>query len=59
MAAILFGVAVVQGTQVALAFPVIFVMLIHFFIIPGEERKLEKIFGEPYWEYKKSVRRWI
>ncbi|MFY9799985.1 MAG: isoprenylcysteine carboxylmethyltransferase family protein [Methanoregula sp.] len=59
MASILLGVAVLQGTLVALAFPVLFVTLIEFFIIPGEERKLEKIFGEPYREYKKSVRRWI
>ncbi|MEN6442393.1 MAG: isoprenylcysteine carboxylmethyltransferase family protein [Methanoregula sp.] len=59
MASILFGVAVVLGTLVAFAFPVIFVMLIEFFIIPGEERKMEKIFGEPYWVYKKRVRRWI
>jgi protein-S-isoprenylcysteine O-methyltransferase Ste14 len=48
-----------MGTLVALAFPVIFVMLIEFFIIPREERMLEKIFGELYREYKKSVRRWI
>mgnify|MGYP003393998244 CR=1 FL=1 len=59
MASILLGVAVVLGALVALAFPVIFVMLIEFFIIPGEERMLEKIFGEPYREYKKSVHRWI
>ena len=59
MASILLGVAVVQGTLVALVFPVIFVMLIEFFIIPGEERILEKIFGEPYRKYKKSVRKWI
>jgi protein-S-isoprenylcysteine O-methyltransferase Ste14 len=59
MASVLLGVAVLQGTLFALAFPVIFVALIEFFIIPGEERKLEKIFGEPYREYKKSVRRWI
>jgi protein-S-isoprenylcysteine O-methyltransferase Ste14 len=59
MASILLGVAVVQGTPVALAFPVIFVMLIEFFIIPGEEQNLEKIFGERYREYKKNVRRWI
>jgi protein-S-isoprenylcysteine O-methyltransferase Ste14 len=59
MAAILLGVAVLQGTLVALAFPVLFVLLISSLIIPGEERKLEKIFGEPYQEYKKSVRRWI
>jgi protein-S-isoprenylcysteine O-methyltransferase Ste14 len=59
MASILLGVAVLHGTLVTLAFPVLFVMLIEFFIIPGEERKLEKLFGDPYREYKKSVRRWI
>lgn len=59
MAAVLLGVAVLSGTLITLAFPVIFVVLIEFFIIPGEERMLGKIFGEPYREYKKSVRRWI
>ena len=59
MASILLGVAVLLGTLVTLAFPVIFVALIEFFIIPSEERKMEKIFGEPYREYRKSVRRWI
>ncbi len=59
MTSILLGVAVLQGTLVTLAFPIIFVALIEFFIIPGEERKLEKLFGEPYREYRKSVRRWI
>lgn len=59
MAAILLGVAVLLGTLVTLAFPVLFITLIEFFIIPGEERMLEKIFGEPYRDYKKRVRRWI
>ncbi len=59
MAAILLGVTVLQGTPVTLAFPVLFVTLIEFFIIPCEERMLEKIFGEPYRDYKKRVRRWI
>ena len=59
MASILLGVAVLLGTLVTLAFPIIFVAVITIFIIPGEERKMEKIFGEPYREYKKSVRRWI
>jgi protein-S-isoprenylcysteine O-methyltransferase Ste14 len=48
MASILMGVAVLMGTLVALAFPVLFVMVIEFYIIPGEERMLEKLFGEPY-----------
>ncbi|MDO9326699.1 MAG: isoprenylcysteine carboxylmethyltransferase family protein [Methanoregula sp.] len=59
MASILFGVAVLQATLVALAFPVIFIGLIEFFIIPGEERMLEKIFGVRYQEYIKNVRRWV
>jgi len=59
MASVLYGVAVLQGTLVAFAFPALFVMVIQFFIIPGEERKLENLFGETYREYKKSVRRWI
>jgi protein-S-isoprenylcysteine O-methyltransferase Ste14 len=59
MASILVGVAVLQGTLVTLVFPVLFITLIEFFIIPGEERKLENLFGEPYREYKKKVRRWI
>jgi protein-S-isoprenylcysteine O-methyltransferase Ste14 len=59
MASILLGVAVLIGTLVSLAFPVIFIALIEFFIIPGEERNLENLFGEPYREYKKSVRRWV
>ena len=59
MTSILLGVAVLQGTLVALAFPVLFVTLIEFFSIRGEERNLEKIFGEPYRDYKKRVRRWI
>ena len=59
MASILLGFAVLMGTMVAFALPVLFVMLIEFSIIPGEERMLEKIFGEPYRGYKKKVRRWI
>jgi len=59
MASILLGVAVLLGSLVTLAFPVIFVTLIEFFIIPREEQNLENLFGEPYREYKKSVRRWI
>jgi protein-S-isoprenylcysteine O-methyltransferase Ste14 len=59
MAAILLGVTVVQGTLVTLVFPVMFVTVIELFMIPGEERNLEKIFGESYRDYKKRVRRWM
>lgn len=59
MAAILSGIAILLGTLVTFAFPVIFIMIIETQLIPDEERKLEKIFGEQYKEYKNKVRQWI
>jgi protein-S-isoprenylcysteine O-methyltransferase Ste14 len=59
MAAILLGFAVLLGTLVTFIFPAIFIMIIETLFIPDEERKLEKIFGEQYKEYKNKVRQWI
>lgn len=59
MAAILSGVAIVLGTLVTFAFPALFIMIVETFLIPDEERRLEKIFGEQYTEYKNTVRQWI
>lgn len=59
MAAILLGIAILLGTLVMFAFPVIFVMIIETQLIPDEERKLETTFGEQYKAYKNSVRQWI
>ena len=59
MAAILFGIAIFLGTLVTFAFPVLFIMIIETLFIPDEERKLEKIFGNQYKEYKNKVRQWI
>ncbi|MFZ3383249.1 MAG: isoprenylcysteine carboxylmethyltransferase family protein [Candidatus Methanoperedens sp.] len=59
MAAILLGFAILQGTLVTFAFPALFIMIIETLFIPDEERKLEKIFGEQYKEYKNKVRQWI
>jgi len=59
MASILFGTAIFLGKLVSFAFPIVFVLIIETVIIPKEERKLEKIFGERYRKYKKSVRQWI
>jgi protein-S-isoprenylcysteine O-methyltransferase Ste14 len=36
-----------------------FVWIIDRNFIRGEERFLDDIFGEPYRDYKKQVRRWI
>lgn len=59
MATILLGIALFLGTAVTFAFPILFIMIIEALLIPGEERKLEKIFGERYRKYKNKVRRWI
>jgi len=59
MAAILLGAAVLLGTLVAFVFPVLFVIIIGALFIPREEQKLEKIFGERYRKYKRTVRQWI
>jgi protein-S-isoprenylcysteine O-methyltransferase Ste14 len=59
MAAILLGIAIFLGTLVTFTFPALFIMIIETLLIPDEERKLEKIFGEQYKDYKNKVRRWI
>ncbi|MBI2124497.1 isoprenylcysteine carboxylmethyltransferase family protein [Candidatus Pacearchaeota archaeon] len=59
MALILAGIAVLLGSIIAFAFPVIFVILTNIFIIPHEEKNLENAFGKRYLEYKKKARRWI
>ncbi|MFA5267175.1 MAG: isoprenylcysteine carboxylmethyltransferase family protein [Methanoregula sp.] len=59
MAAILFGSAVVMGTLAPFVFPVLFIVITGTQFIPGEEERLEMIFGQEYRDYKKRVRRWI
>jgi protein-S-isoprenylcysteine O-methyltransferase Ste14 len=59
MALILFGSAVLMGTLVPFVFPILFIVIIELLFIPGEEQRLEAIFGEEYREYRRRVRRWI
>jgi protein-S-isoprenylcysteine O-methyltransferase Ste14 len=59
MTAILLGNAILLGTLVTFASPALFIMIIETLLIPDEERKLEKIFGERYKKYKNEVRQWI
>jgi protein-S-isoprenylcysteine O-methyltransferase Ste14 len=55
MAAMLAGIAILLGTLVAFAFPIIFILIIEVRLIPEEERKMEKIFGEQYRDYKSKT----
>lgn len=59
MAAMLLGIAILMGSLVTFAFPIIFVMIIETQLIPDEEKNLEKIFGKEYDDYKRKVRQWI
>lgn len=56
---ILFGVAFLLGSISALLPLVIFVMVIRYNFVLGEEKFLEVAFGEDYLIYKSEVRRWI
>jgi len=59
MVLLLLGVAIVHGTLISFAFPVVFGILMELLFIPFEEANLERIFGKQYLEYKQRVRRWI
>jgi protein-S-isoprenylcysteine O-methyltransferase Ste14 len=56
---ILFGVAILLGSVSALLPLVIFVLIIRYNFVLGEERFLEKAFGQQYLDYKSEVRRWL
>ena len=53
------GAAIILGSITAFIAPVICFSVIHVIIIPGEERNLQKIFGQKYQNYQRSVHKWI
>jgi protein-S-isoprenylcysteine O-methyltransferase Ste14 len=55
----LIGLAVLLGSLVAFAFPLVFFMLASFYVIPLEEKSMERMFGKQFVEYKQQVRRWL
>jgi protein-S-isoprenylcysteine O-methyltransferase Ste14 len=59
MAITLFGVSILTGSLVTFIFPLLFIILTEIFVIPTEEKNLERKFGKRYLEYKKQVRRWL
>jgi protein-S-isoprenylcysteine O-methyltransferase Ste14 len=59
LALVLAGVGVLQGSLGALLPLPVFIAVMHFRFILGEERFLEDIFGEEYRAYRARVRRWI
>ena len=55
----LFGVAFLLGSLSALLPLMLFVLIIRYNFVAGEERFLEAAFGQQYLDYKSEVRRWI
>jgi len=53
------GLAMLLGSLVVFAFPVLLFVLANFVIIPMEERRLMETIGEPYAAYRAGVRRWL
>ena len=53
------GAALVAGTWLMWAVPVVLFVLDHFVIIPFEERSMERTFGATFGAYKNRVRRWL
>ena len=53
------GAALVAGTWLMWAVPVVLFVLDDFVIIPFEERSMERTFGATFGAYKNRVRRWV
>jgi len=56
---ILLGVAFYMGTLSFYLVPLAYFFITNYLLIPYEEGKLERIFGDTYLSYKKRARRWI
>jgi protein-S-isoprenylcysteine O-methyltransferase Ste14 len=55
----LLGAAFIGGTLPFFLAALADFLILNFVFIPFEEKKLERIFGEQYLSYKRSVRRWL
>lgn len=59
MASVLFAWAAYLSSMWSFVGPLLFAVYITRFQIVPEERALERLFGAPFAEYKKRVRRWL
>ena len=59
MTLMLLGLVTMLGSLSPFVFPFLFAVFIHRCIIPAEEQRMEKQFGQQYLNYKAAVRRWI
>ena len=54
-----FGAAFLMGSIGALIPLLVFMLIIRYNFVAGEERFMEAAFGQQYLDYKSNVRRWI
>lgn len=59
MVTILIGASILLGSLVTFISPLFFIIISQVLFIPIEEKKLEQIFGEKYFDYKKETKRWL
>ena len=55
----LIGLAVLLGSLTAFLFPILLFLIMNFLIIPVEEKRMERVLGERFIEYKSRARRWL
>jgi protein-S-isoprenylcysteine O-methyltransferase Ste14 len=56
---ILFGFTIFFGSPAMLLAPIVFVIVIDRMVIPREEATMERIYGQPYCDYRNRVPRWL
>lgn len=59
LTAILLGIGLLAGSWPFLLGPLVFLLLMHAFRVPHEERALAEAFGADFEEYRRRVRRWL
>jgi protein-S-isoprenylcysteine O-methyltransferase Ste14 len=58
-ALVFLGVSLARQSPTLLFAAVLFLPIMHFIVVRGEEQRLERDFGSEYLEYKRSVHRWL
>ena len=59
MTIILVGAGIILGSISSFSGSLLFLLVMGFYFIPDEERKMKESFGSDFEDYKKKVRRWI
>jgi protein-S-isoprenylcysteine O-methyltransferase Ste14 len=59
MALITFGNALCWGNIAGFVPPALFWLILQFYLVPAEEKRLKALFGQAYDAYGKRVHRWI